>query len=108
VVDHFSSLANGALKFTQSTLSHKIKQRQELEECMHSNPSALSSKCPCIVTRPDVERALVIWLRSMEEKQETVNGKMLVEKRKHFEKELNVPENERLEGESWVQSFCRT
>jgi hypothetical protein len=75
---------------------------------MHSNPSALSSKRPHIITRPDVERALVIWLRSMEEKRETVNGKMLVEKRKHFEKELNVPENERLEGESWVQSFCRT
>jgi hypothetical protein len=61
---------------------------------MHSNPSALSSKRPRIVTRPDVERALVIWLRSMEEKRETVNGKMLVEKRKCFEKELNVPENE--------------
>jgi hypothetical protein len=26
VVDHFSSLGNGALKFTQSTLSRKIKQ----------------------------------------------------------------------------------
>jgi hypothetical protein len=44
----------------------------------------------------------------MEEKRETVNGKMLVEKRKRFEKEFNVPENEQLEGESWVQSFCRT
>ena len=108
VVDHFSSLEKGALKFTQSTLSRKIKQRQDLEERVNSNPSALLSKRPRIVTRPDVERALVIWLRSMEEKQETVNGKMLVEKRKHFEKKFNVLENERLEGESWVQSFCRT
>ena len=108
VVDHFSSLAKGSLKFTQSTLSRKIKQRPELEERVNSNPSALSSKRPRIVTRPDVERALDIWLRSMEEKRETVNGKMLVEKRKRFEKEFNVPENEQLEGESWVQSFCRT
>ena len=44
----------------------------------------------------------------MKEKQETVNGKMLVEKRKHFEKKFNVLENEQFEGESWVQSFCRT
>jgi len=108
VVDHFSSLENGALKFTQSTLSHKIKQQLELEERVDSNPSALSSKRPRIVTRPDVERALVIWLRSMEEKRETVNGKMLVEKRRRFENEFNVPEKERLAGESWVQSFCRT
>jgi hypothetical protein len=108
VVDHFSSLENGSLKFTQSTLSRKIKQRPELEERVNSNPSALSSKRPRIVTRPDVERALVIWLRSMEEKRETVNGKMLVEKRKLFEKRFDVPEIERLEGESWVQSFCKT
>jgi hypothetical protein len=68
VVAHFSSLEKGTLKFTQSTLSRKIKQRLDLEEWVTSNPSALSSKCPRIVTRPDVERALVIWLRSMEEK----------------------------------------
>ena len=108
VVNHFSSLEKGSLTFTQSTLSRKIKQRSELKERVNSNPSALSSKRPRIVTRPDVERALVIWLRSMEEKRETVNGKMLVEKRKHFEKGFDVPENERLEGESWVQSFCKT
>lgn len=108
VVDHFSSLENGALKFTQSTLSRKIKQRPELEERVDSNPSALSSKRPRIVTRPDVERALVIWLRSMEEKQETVNGKMLAEKWKCFEEKFSVLENEWLEGESWVQSFCKT
>ena len=29
---------------------------------------------------PDVEQALVLWLRSMETKQETVNGPMLMEK----------------------------
>ena len=103
VVDHFSSLENGALKFTQSTLSCKIKQWPDLKERVTSNPSTLSSKRPRIVTRPDVERALVMSLRSMEEKQETVNGRMLVEKRKHFEKKFNVPENERLNGES----FCK-
>lgn len=43
----------------------------------------------------------------MEEKRETVNGKMLAEKRKRFEERFDVPQNERLEGESWVQSFCK-
>jgi hypothetical protein len=46
-------------------------------------------------------------MKSIEEKRETVNGKMLVEKRKHFEKEFNVPDDEWLEGGAWVQSFCR-
>jgi hypothetical protein len=30
-----------------------------------------------VVTRPDVERALILWVRHMEERGETVNGPML-------------------------------
>ena len=33
---------------------------------------------------------------------------MLIAKRQKFEDHFNVPENERLRGESWVPSFCRT
>jgi hypothetical protein len=107
IVEHFKSKVNGALIFTQSTMSRKIKQRKDLEACVHSNPTALSSKRPCIVTHPDVERALVLWVRSMEEKQEMVNGSMLVEKRKCFEERFNVPKEECLLGEGWVASFCK-
>ncbi|KIK75626.1 hypothetical protein PAXRUDRAFT_172215 [Paxillus rubicundulus Ve08.2h10] len=33
---------------------------------------------------------------------------MLREKQKRFEEKFEVPEAERLSGDSWVQSFCRT
>ena len=108
IVAHFKSKVDGALVFTQATLSRKLKDRARLEARVESNPIALSSKRPRVVTRPDVERALILWLRSMEEKRETVNGPMLVEKRKRFEKEFNVPTEECLLGDGWVASFCRT
>jgi hypothetical protein len=60
------------------------------------------------VTRPDIERALILWIAHMQENKETVTGPMLQEKHKGFEEMLNVLENERLSGEGWVQSFCKT
>ncbi|KAF8482661.1 hypothetical protein DFH94DRAFT_612029, partial [Russula ochroleuca] len=96
VVNHFKSKATGALVFTQSTLSRKLKQREKLEERVQSNPNALSSKRPRVVTRPDIERALVLWVQSMEQKRETINEPMLVEKRKQFEEAFNVPDEQRL------------
>ncbi|KIO02118.1 hypothetical protein M404DRAFT_148352 [Pisolithus tinctorius Marx 270] len=33
---------------------------------------------------------------------------MLREKRKRFEEELQIPQNERLAGDGWLQSFCNT
>jgi len=89
IVRHFSSKKDGALVFNQST------------------PGALSSKRARIVTRPDVERALVLWIRHMEEKGETVTGPMLKEKRRKFEEQLDVPEQEQLQGDGWVAPFCR-
>jgi hypothetical protein len=44
----------------------------------------------------------------MEEKHETVNGPMLVEKWHRFEDQFNVPEEDRLRGDGWVTSFCKT
>ena len=43
----------------------------------------------------------------MEEKGESINGPMLIAKRQKFEDCFNVPDNERLHGESWIPSFCR-
>lgn len=107
VVAHFKSRAEGALVFTQSTLSRKLKTRFKLEARIDLNPNALSSKRPRVVTCPKVERALVLWMRSMEEKGESVNGPMLVEKRQRFEKAFNVPPEQCLLGDGWVPSFCR-
>jgi hypothetical protein len=107
VVEHFKTCQDGALLFTQSTLSRKLERRAELEARQEANPNALSSKRPRVVTRPDIERALVLWIAHMQENKETVTGPMLREKRKRFEELLNVPENEQLPGEGWVQSFCK-
>jgi hypothetical protein len=107
VVEHFKSRANDALLFTQATLSRRLKNRAEFEARVESNPNALSSKRPRIVTHPEVDRALFLWLKHMEEKREVVNGPMLVEKRKRFENELKVPVEERLTSDGWVASFCK-
>jgi hypothetical protein len=109
IVKHFSTRAEGKLIFTQPTLSRKIKERPILEARANDNPTALSSKRPRVVTRPDVEKALVVWFRAMESKGETVSGPMLMEKRKRFEAEFKVPEKERIaERGGWVASFCKT
>jgi hypothetical protein len=107
IVNHFKSLQSGALIFTQSTLSQKLKEHLTLEARINDNPNALSSKQPHIVTRPDVDRALFLWVRGMEEKGEHVNGPMMKEKRRRFEELFEVPEEEWLSGEGWLASFCK-
>ena len=39
-----------------------------------------SSKRPRVVTRPDVDRALILWHWNMEKAKETITGSMLVAK----------------------------
>ena len=105
VVRYFATRPEGALLFTQSTLSRKLRDRSEMEARADSIPNALSCKRPRVVTRPDVDRALWLWVQEMEQEGEVVNSRMLIAKRKVFEEELNVPEDERLPGPGWVQSF---
>ena len=105
VCNHFHSLADGALEFNQATLSRKLKKREEVEKYATSFPNAVSTKRERIVTRPDVDRALYLWVKSMEAKGEVVTGSMLSTKRGFFEEELRVPEEARLRGEGWLASF---
>jgi hypothetical protein len=107
IVRYFKTRPEGPIVFEQPTLSRKLKARPDLEARVQSNPNALSSKRPRVVTRPDVERALVLWNLHMEEKRETVSVTMLQEKRKKFEDAFHVPMEERLTGEGWIPSFCR-
>ena len=106
VVKYFRTRPSGHLIFDQSTLSRKLRERSELEAHVHSHPNALSGRRPRAVVRPDVERALVKWFHHMEKKGESVTGPMLKEKRQRFEEAFDVPDDERLSGESWVQRFC--
>jgi hypothetical protein len=108
IMEHFRTLHEGALIFNQSTLSHKLRECPKMEARANDNPNPLLSKRPRVVTRPDVERALMLWVWDMEQRGKTVSGPMLREKRRRFEDKFQVPETERLLGESWIQSFCKT
>ncbi|KAJ7889326.1 hypothetical protein B0H14DRAFT_3711070, partial [Mycena olivaceomarginata] len=67
ITAHFKTLHTGALVFSQETLSRKLKMRSKLEAHVNSNPTALSSKRERTVTRPDVERGLVLWMPTLED-----------------------------------------
>jgi hypothetical protein len=108
IVKYFETKHDGALVFSQSTLSRKLDRRQELADRVESNPNALSSRWPCVVTRPDVERALVLWISHMDERGETVTGPMLQEKWRRFEHLFDIPEEQQLTGDGWLASFKKT
>ena len=74
VVRYFATRPQGALLFSQATLSRKLQQRTEMEARVESIPNALSSKRPCVVTRPDVDCALALWVQEMNRKGEVVNS----------------------------------
>jgi hypothetical protein len=109
-VKHFATRKEGALIFNQSSLSRHLskKGRHEDQMRLESNPTALSAKRVCVVTRPDVEEALLKWVKHMGEKGEHVTGAMLVMKHEKFEDALNVPKKERLQSNGWITNFCRT
>ena len=43
----------------------------------------------------------------MEEKDETVKGPMLKEKRQQFEDKFNIPEDDQLISDGWIAPFCK-
>ncbi|KAF5347104.1 hypothetical protein D9756_010959 [Leucocoprinus leucothites] len=73
---------------------------------INKTPNALSSKRPHIVTCLDMERALFLWVKHMEEKEEYVSRPMLVTKQQRIEDQFDVPQAEQLQSDSWVSSFC--
>ena len=103
---YFATRPQGALLFSQPTLSCKLQQRLEMEACVESIPNALSCKRPCVVTRPDVNCVLWLWVQHMDQKGEVVNSRMLMAKQEGLEEALDVPEDERLPGPGWIQLFC--
>lgn len=109
VVKHFASLSEGALFFSQGSLSRHLSSegRKEDQEKAAATSNALSSKRARIVTRPDVEKALIFWVKHMERKREQVTGPMLAAKRTTFEVTLNVPVDERMSSNGWISKFCK-
>ena len=86
-------------------LSQKLKKREDLEAYATSFPNAVSTRCEHIVTHPDVDQALYLWVKSMEAKSEVVMGSMLCTKQRFFEQELRVPKEVWLQGAGWLASF---
>ena len=107
VVNHFKSRPEGALLFDQGSLSRNLRKRTQREAEVEENPAALSSKRARIVTRPDVDQALWMWVKDRMSKSRTVSGPELSEKRKIFEEKFQVPEAERLSETGWQQAFYR-
>ncbi|THU90615.1 hypothetical protein K435DRAFT_864118 [Dendrothele bispora CBS 962.96] len=111
VCDYFctrSDSLGGKLFFNQSTISHIWVQKEELLERATSILNALSMTHACVVTNSNVDTALFCWVKYFNlEKGEVASGLMLQAKRTYFENQFNVPENERLQGPGWVQSFCK-
>ncbi|KAF8294173.1 hypothetical protein DL93DRAFT_2195656 [Clavulina sp. PMI_390] len=110
VVKHFATRKEGAILFTQSSLSRHLskKGREDIERRLNATPNALNTKRERIVVQPQVERSLFLWVRHMEEKGETVSGPMLETKRERFENLFDVPQNERLKSKGWIPKFCQT
>jgi len=108
VVKYFAGRSDGALIFSQSALSWHLSKKgcEEDQSWLAANPTALSGKKAQIVMHPDVKRALVLWVKHMEEKLEHVTGAMLVVKWVKFEDQLGVPDAEQLKSNGWVQGFC--
>ncbi|KAJ7200881.1 hypothetical protein GGX14DRAFT_338995, partial [Mycena pura] len=61
-------------------------------------PNVLSMKRARVVTSPEVDKALGLWVRDMEQKRRTMTGPMLIQQRKRFEEALDIPEEQRLTG----------
>ncbi|KAJ7215372.1 hypothetical protein GGX14DRAFT_312813, partial [Mycena pura] len=100
VVSYFKSRADsagGKLLFGQSALSKKLKQKDKIRALVATGePNVLSMKRARVVTSPEVDKALGLWVRDMEQKRRTVMGPMLIEQRKRFEEALDIPEEQRL------------
>src|SRR5882762_2805786 len=61
-VKHFTTRQEGALIFDQGSLSRNLRKRSHREAEVTANPAALSSKRARVVTRPDVDQALWMWV----------------------------------------------
>ncbi|KAJ3999556.1 hypothetical protein F5050DRAFT_1557281, partial [Lentinula boryana] len=102
IIEYFamhSDELGGRLTFSQPTLSRIIRDRKKLEARTAENPTALSSKKARVVTEPEVERALYLWVRHLNiEKGELASGPMLQAKHATFEKALDIPQERWLTG----------
>jgi hypothetical protein len=108
VVQEFASRRVGALHFKQSTLSEAVGRRPKMQGLADENSANLSRSRAWVVVCPEVDRALVLWQKHMEEKGELATQVMLQVKRQWFEKAMNIPEDQRLGANNgWVQSFCK-
>ena len=111
VANYFSTCSDadgGGLIMDCSTVSRIKANRTKIMMQAKATPSGLDMKKPHQVVSPEVEHALYLWVRHLNDKKgEVASGPMLYKKRTEFEKALNIPEEERLTGKGWIPPFCR-
>ncbi|KAJ7795550.1 hypothetical protein B0H14DRAFT_3495823 [Mycena olivaceomarginata] len=78
VVKYFSSQPDaegGKLLFQQPALSKKAKHKDKIRALVATaEPNILSMKRARVVTSPEVDKALGLWVQDMERKRRTVTG----------------------------------
>lgn len=109
IVAYFSSRPDsegGKLLFKQPALSKKLPQKDQIRAMVATGePNALSRERARVVTSPEVDKALSLWAQDMEQKRRNITGAILIEQRKRFEAALKIPEDQRLTGTGWLDSF---
>jgi len=106
VVKYFATRPQGALLFSQPTLSCKTAAAPR-----DGGPCGFNSECIVMQTttcchKTRYRSCIVAVGPQMDRKGEPVNSSMLMAKWEAFEKDLEVPEDERLPGPGWIQPFC--
>ncbi|KAG8749740.1 hypothetical protein FRC12_013256 [Ceratobasidium sp. 428] len=91
---------------SQSTLSNYLSHEQEIRAYVELNPSHLRYKKPFRVALPDVDAALVDWVRDQLNRGERLTGDRICEKGRWFCEEMNIPPEKRISFSSgWLDNF---
>jgi len=106
VVKYFATRPEGPSVFTQSTVAQTTTLLRDGNTCVLKSQCIVKQMTThCHKTRGGSSIVAVGSAHGAEAR--GVNTRILVAKRAAFEEAFGVPEDERLTGPGWVQSFCR-
>ncbi|KAJ1302870.1 hypothetical protein OPQ81_003170 [Rhizoctonia solani] len=96
--------AMGFTTICQSTISRFVKDEVKIRQRAEEHRGHV--KRTSVVVLPEVEDALVRWIRQQRESGVWVNGDTIIQKAKEICDELNVPEDQRIGfSRGWLDSF---
>ncbi|CAK5267874.1 unnamed protein product [Mycena citricolor] len=83
----------------------EAQKKDQIRVSVANSSTVGSQKRARVVTCPEVDKALSVWMYNKEEKRNMVTGTILVVKRKCLEELMGIPEEQCLTGNSWLESF---